>query len=282
MPKIIFVLYFATLLGGCASVMSSATSGLADNVSQAILNQNDPATVRDGAPAFLLMLDGFIESDPENESLLLAGSRLYGSYASAFTEEPGRARRLSARSLDYARRALCQRQMTVCEASTARLDEFETSLAELGRKDLPAAYALAVAWAGYIQANSEDWNAIADLPRVTVLFERCLALDETWDGGGAHLYLGVIRALRPAALGGQPEIARRHFERAIELSNGENLMARVLMAEHYARNVFDRELHDRLLTSVREDTADYPGYVLINALAREQAEKLLAESDDFF
>ena len=282
MPRILFILCCLNLLGGCASVISSATSGLADNISQAILNQNDPATVRDGAPAYLLMIDGLIDGDPENDALLLAGAKLYGSYATAFIEDPERARRLANRSLDYARRALCQRDEILCTASAERLPEFEAILVRADRRDLPALYAFAVAWAGWIQVNSEDWNAIAELPKVTASFERCLALDETHDRGGAHLYLGVIHALRPAALGGKPDLSRQHFERAIELSNDENLMARVLMAQHYARIVFDRELHDELLTSVREETAEYPGYVLSNALARDQAEKLLAESDEFF
>ncbi len=59
-------------------------------------------------------------------------------------------------------------------------------------------------------------------------------------------------------------------------------MVKVLMARHYARAVFDRELHDALLSSVQIENADYSGYVLINALAKRQAELLLAESDDFF
>ena len=38
-------------LGGCASLVSSATARMADNITVAILNQDDPETVRDGAPA---------------------------------------------------------------------------------------------------------------------------------------------------------------------------------------------------------------------------------------
>jgi hypothetical protein len=59
-------------------------------------------------------------------------------------------------------------------------------------------------------------------------------------------------------------------------------MYSVLMAKHYARNVFDRELHDRLLNAVIEAPAEYPGYTLVNTLAVIEAEKLLAESDEFF
>ncbi len=143
-------------------------------------------------------------------------------------------------------------------------------------------YAYAVAWASWIQVNSSDWNAVADLAKVTALFEQCLVLDESYDGGGAHLYLGVIKSLLPAALGGKPELARAHFERARELSGGKNLMVDVLMAKHYARNVYDQELHDELLIAVQAADAEYAGYTLINSLAKLEADQLLAESADFF
>ncbi|MEM7563774.1 MAG: TRAP transporter TatT component family protein, partial [Pseudomonadota bacterium] len=107
-------------------------------------------------------------------------------------------------------------------------------------------------------------------------------LDETYDGGGAHIYLGVIKSFLPVALGGKPEEGRAHFESAIEISSDQNLMIRVLMAEHYARTIFDQALHDELLTTVINTEAEYSGYVLINALARQRAQELLDESEDFF
>ena len=83
MPKLVSILLCMFVLTGCASIVSSATSKMADNITLAILNQDDPATVRDGAPAYLLMIDGLIEGDPENRNLLLAGAKLYGSYRSS-------------------------------------------------------------------------------------------------------------------------------------------------------------------------------------------------------
>lgn len=269
-------------LPGCASLVSSATSKMADNIALAIQNQDDPETVRDGAPAYLLMIDGLVAGDPDNEDLLLAGSKLYGSYASAFVADAARARRLAEKSLEYARRAACIDVVAVCAASGDKLAQFEASLATVSRGDLKTLYAYAVAWAGWVQVNASDWNAVADLGKVTALFERCLVLDETHDAGGAHLYLGVIKSLMPPALGGKPELARAHFERARSLSDGENLMVNVLMARHYARSVFDRELHDRLLTEVLQARANYAGYTLLNTLAKIEAEQLLAESAGFF
>jgi hypothetical protein len=282
MLRLLGILLTISVLTGCASLVSSATSGMADNISLAISNQDDPATVRDGAPAYLIMIDGLIEGDPQNRNLLLAGARLYGSYTAAFIEDEPRAQRLASKSLSYARRALCIEDIEVCDAIESKLDQFETSLAGTGKSELKALYSFAAAWASWIQVNANDWNAVADLSKVTALFERCLVIDEGYDGGGAHVYLGVIKSLLPAALGGKPELARAHFERAIEISAGHNLMISVLMAKNYARNVFDQELHDALLTSVEAAPADYPGYTLINTLAKLEAEQLLAESEDFF
>ena len=278
----VFGLLLLVMLSGCASMISSATSKMADNITLAIQNQNDLATVRDGAPAYLLMIDGLIEGDPENEDLLLAGSRLYGSYSSAFVDDEERAQRLASKSLGYARRALCLELEEVCLASAQKLNRFQDSIDATSVADIKIMYTYAVAWAGWVQVNSADWNAVADLAKVTTLFERCLQLDESYDRGGAHLYLGVIKSLVPAALGGKPEVARAHFERARSLSEGENLMVNVLMARHYARAVYDQELHDQLLTEVQMAKADYPGFTLINSLAKREADVLLAESPDFF
>ena len=45
------------LLGGCASIVGSVTGGLASNLSAALLNSDDPAMIRDGAPSYLILID---------------------------------------------------------------------------------------------------------------------------------------------------------------------------------------------------------------------------------
>lgn len=282
MPKLARLALIMLMLTGCASLISSATSRMADNINLAILNQDDPATVRDGAPAYLLMIDGLIEGDPENVDLLLAGAKLYGSYATAFVEDETRAKRLADKSYNYAKSAVCLEAEGFCNSLASKLDLFTASLAKTDRADLKVLYGLAVAWAGWIQANAADWNAIADLSKLKVLFQHCIAIDERYDGGGAHIYLGVLESQLPPSLGGKPDLARQHFETAIEISQGKNLMIYVLMAKHYARLVFDQQLHDSLLTKVQSADADYAGYTLINTLAKREADQLLAESSSFF
>ena len=255
---------------------------MADNLTLAILNQTDLETVRAGAPAYLLMIDGLIEGSPENTELLLAGTRLYSSYTSAFIDDEDRAKRLASKSFAYARTALCNEIPGLCNATTSRSDAFLADLSSTDADDVAVLYGFATAWASWIQANKSDWNALAGLPKLTALFEHCIGLDEQFDYGGAHIYLGVLSTQLPPALGGKPEKGRNHFERAIQISDGKNLMIKVLMAENYARLVFNQELHDQLLQSVLSDPAEFPGLTLINNLAKRQASILLAESSDFF
>lgn len=283
MQRLLILLLFVVLATpGCAIVVERAGNRLADNLSRAILNQDDPQTVRDGAPAWLLLVDGLIESEPDNMPMLLTGSRLYGAYSSAFVQDPERARRLADKALGYAETALCLQLEALCATLDGPYGDFEAALALTSDRDVEPLYAYAVAWAGWIQTRSSDWAAIADLPKVTALLERVVALDETIDNGGAHVYLGVLASLRPPAVGGEPEKARYHFERARQLAGGRNLMIDVLYAKHYARMVFDQDLHDRLLSGVLEAPVQAPGLTLINTLAKEQARDLLESGKDYF
>jgi len=281
--RLVFLLSLFLALSGCNTLVSSATKDLADNLSQAIQNQNDPDTVRQGAPAYLIMIDSFIQGSPDDISLLIAGSNLYGSYAGAFaTEDPDRSRRLTDKSLQYALHALCIELPDLCTISQERFPEFQQSLQKTGKRDLPVLNTWGVAWAGWIQSRNDDWAAIADIPKVKAIMLRVVELDPTWDNGNAQLYMAVLNAFLPAAMGGKPDLAKDYFEQAIALSEGKNLMAKTLYARYYARMVFDRELHDTLLNEVLAAPAASPGMTLINTLAQEQARQLLNESDDFF
>lgn len=276
------VLSAALVLSGCGMMMRSVTSDLSDDLSQAVLNNNDLTTVATGGAAFLLLVDGLLVSDPESPELLMTAADLYSQYATNFASNPEQARNLSQKAFDYARRAFCLRTKGDCRLRDVNFQEFESLVGAMGPKDVPALYTLGAAWTSWIQVRRDDWEAVADLPRVKALMERVVALDETYEDGGAHMYLGVFATLVPPAAGGKPEEGRAHFERALELSGDRNLMVYVLYAQYYARMVFDRELHDRLLTRVLELDADVPGYVLVNTAAKKQARSLLDSAEDYF
>lgn len=229
------------------------------------------------------MLEGLLEGDPENEELLLAAARMYGAYATLFVEDRERARSMAEKAHGYASRALCQRRPDTCAADDLPFDEFTALVDTMDQQDLSALYVYAVTWVGRVQTSGPgDYNALANLPRIATMMERVLVLDEGYDYGQAHVYLGAMDCRLSASLGGHPEQGRLHFERAIALSNGRNLRAQVELARRCARLTFDRELHDRLLNEVLAADPDEPGLTLSNVLAQQEARILLDTSTDYF
>ena len=267
------------LTSGCMSMIANSMS---NTLSNAILNQDDPALVRDGAPAYLLLIDGLIMDSPDSEGLLIAGAKLNGAYASIFAADKARSMHMSQKAFGYARRALCEREAELCAAENKPFREYGQYLAPLSKSDVPVVYAYASAWAGVIQANSKDWKAIADMPKVEALLERVIQLQPEYEHGQPHLYLGVMRSQIPPSLGGRPEEGKKEFEEAIRLSQGKDMMAKVLYAENYARLVFDQELHDRLLKEVLAGDPTAPGLTLTNTLAQQRARELMQSGKDFF
>ncbi len=270
------------LTGGCASLISAAASGLADNLSAAMLNQDDPETVRDGAPAYLLLLDSFLEDSPDDPALLAAAANMYASYGAVFADDSERAGRLTKRARDYGARAICLRFKPACSWRGMSYDEYEATLADLSKKHAAVVYAYGLSSLAYIRTHSDDYIALARLPHAEALLTRYLDISDGESEAAVYVYLGILATIRPSALGGEPEKGRAAFERAIELSNGKDLNAKFEYARSYARLLYKRELHDKLLNEVMAADPNVPGYTLANVMAQQDAAELLASADDYF
>ena len=272
----------AFFMAACATVVATAGGGMAENLNTAILNQDDPALVRDGAPAYLLMLDSFVEGDPDNISVLSAAANLYSAYGVVFVDDPVRARKLTARGRAYGQRTLCAAVKAACDIWKLNYDEFLAKLEQLQAKDAEPLYIFGLSWIAYIQAHSENWEALAKLPQVQATFRRVQELDRLFEQARIEHFLAVLDTIRPPALGGDFDAGLKHFERAMSLSGGYDLSVMVDFAKYYARTLYDRELHDQLLHEVLRADPVHDGYTLFNTLAQDEARALLDSADDYF
>lgn len=256
------------------------TSQMAANLADTIANSKDVETVKEGIPAYLLLIDSFLRGSPDDPRLLMAASQLNGSFS--LFADADRARLLTGKALQYASHAACVTRKASCELRTMSFEDFRKVIDGIGKKDVPVMYTLGVAWTGWIQANSGDWNAVAELGRVKYLMARLITLDESYDHGGPQLYMGGLETTLPASMGGHPEEGRKHFERAIQISDGKFLMDKVIFAQQYARLTFNKALHDKLLNEVLAADPVVPGMTLANEVAQRRAKELLASSDEYF
>lgn len=282
MKQALLIGILAFSLSGCAIVMSSAASGLTDNISDSVLNQDDPETAKAALPTFMVLIDGMIRDNPEDPQLLASGATLYASYGAIFADDEERASRLTRRARQYAFDAMCESYEPACGWHGASYDEFVATLDGIGPKQAEYLYTYGFASLAFLRAHASDWNSLAELPQMEALFQRYMDISGDEVNSAVYMYMGILLTLRPPALGGEPERAREFFEKAIEATGGKDLGVKVEYARGYAKLLYERELHDRLLNEVMAADPYQDGYTLSNVLAREQAEALLAEADDYF
>ena len=267
----------------CAPIVSNITDNLARNLSDAVLNQEDPKIVRDGAPAYLLLLDSLVAGNPENPVILSSASDLYTSYSAIFVNDANRSKILSERALKYSKKALCISYEDSCNWDDYSFDDFNLSLDDFDMRYSDLLLTYSTSYLVYIRSHSNDWNAIARLPYIESALEYYVEKNpETENIDSVYTYLGILSTLLPPALGGDYEKGKRYFENAIEFSGDQNLSAKVEYALSYARPLYDRELHDKLLLEVISSNPVKKNYTLLNVIAKEQASSMLEDADEYF
>jgi tetratricopeptide (TPR) repeat protein len=282
----VLVMLVAMILGsGCSLLRKGAgamMTPMAGDLAKSLQHQQDYDLVEEGAPTYLLLLDGLVESSPDNPDLLLAASSAQTAYAAAFLDksEAARARIMYGKARDYGLRILC-RNKKFKKVQDQPVDVFKSALPSFRQKDVPALYATATAWTGWI-INSGSVEAIAQFPKAMALMERVMELDPSYQKGGPDMYFGVYYAVQPLGAGRDLEKSKAHFEKAMEYAGPDYLLPRVAFAEYYARYAFDQELFEKTLNGVLDQNVDTPDFRLMNEAARRRATALLERMDDLF
>jgi len=286
----ISIIFF--LLNSCSLYIDAFTN----NLNKAITSSNDPQTIKQALPAYIILIDGLIEGDPNDEDLLMSSVNLMNAYSSLLgsqsdlvdelpeyeiNEIKNQQKILNAKSLLRAQKAICIYKEQYCNLTSIKFSEIKDRVNHI-EEDIQILYKMAVAWVSWIQVNTDDWNAMAQIAQVKYIMEKIVASNETIDNGNAHVYLGVLNSVIPTALGGKPEIGKQHFESAIRISNNKNLMAKALYAEYYARLTFNEKLHNKLISEILSEKNSNINYGLVNTLALEKAKSLQRSAPNYF
>lgn len=291
------VAMLALLLQGC-SIQSLAVNALADSLAASgdvYASDEDPELVRDALPFALKTIEGLLADMPDHRGLLLSACSGFTGYANAFVQveaeqlaeidyreserQYARALALYLRARDYCFRSLELGWPGVVE----RLSVNPVAAAEVfGAQDVPLIFWTGAAWGGAIAIGMDRPDLVADVPAVQALMTRALALDESWDHGAVHAVLITLKAL-PESLGGSPDQARHHFERAVELSDGASVGPYVSLAESVVVAEQDwQEFQDLLETALAIDPERAPSIRLLNVIGQRRAQWLLDRIDHYF
>ncbi|HZY03825.1 MAG TPA: TRAP transporter TatT component family protein [Anaeromyxobacteraceae bacterium] len=287
-------------LTGCRSIALGAAADAVSGSGGSYGKDPDPELVKAAVPFGLKTMEGLLEEKPEHEGLLLSLASGFTQYGYAFVQQDAdaaeiqgrnaearagreRARALYLRARDYGLRGLEVRHPGLA-ARLRGVKDAEAALAVADcREDVPLLYWTAAAWGAAIAAGKDRMDLVAELPAPVAMMRRALALDETFDDGAIHEFLLTYEASRSQAQGGGPAVARRHYQRALEISKGRKLAVYVNFAESVLVQIQDRAEFTRLLREVLQaDPAAEPRLTLANVLVQRRARLLLSHLDDLF
>ena len=295
--RIAVVLFLGCSLWSC-SIRSLAVNALANSLAESgdvFASDEDPELIRDATPFALKTIESLLAEAPNHQGLLLSACKGFVQYSYAFVEteaflqEPTdyrsaqegyeRALKLYLRAKNYCFQALELRYRGIGR----RLETEPTeALSPAKMEDVGLLYWTGAAWGSAISLATDRPEILVDLPLVREIFDRVLELDESFARGGVHEVLITLDSL-PVSMGGSKDRARQHFERAVELSNGESAGPYVSFAENYAISSQDIDEFKKLLDQALEvDPDSEPSYRLENIISQRRARFLLEHIADYF
>lgn len=288
----------ALLAAGC-SVKRMAVNRFGDALAgggDVFASDSDPELIRDASPFSLKLLEGVLAENPNHRELLLATARGFCQYARAFVQEDAdtleghdlaaarqsylRARGLYLRARDYGLRGLATRHPRF--EANLRANPAQ-ALKTLSADDVALAFWTAASWGAAISVSKDKPDLIADLPLVEAMLGRTLELDESFGAGAIHTVLIPLEVARGTVPGGPAPRARKHFDRSVELSNGQLASPFVTYAEQVCVRQQNRAEFEALLKRAIEVKTDArPESRVENVIMQRRARWLLSRADELF
>jgi hypothetical protein len=294
----VMLVLLALLASGC-SIKKMAVNQIGDALAGGggvFASDDDPELIRAAVPFSLKLVESLLAESPRHQGLLLAACSGFTQFGYAFVKQDSdeledtdlaasdaqrlRAKRLFLRARGYGLRGL-----------EARHDGFEKALQASPRKavetarkkDVPLLYWTAAGWGAAISVSKDDPSLVADQLIVEALIDRALQLDENFDRGAIHSFLIGYEMVRQGQPGDPAVRARRHFDRAVELSEGRAVSPFVSLAESVALERQDQAGFEALLQRALAIDADAtPEMRLQNLVAQKRARWLLGRVDELF
>lgn len=288
----IALLALAAFSSGC-SVERFAANKIGDTLASSgttYSSDDDPDLIGEALPFSLKLMESVLASTPEHRGLLAATSAGFTQYAYAFVQQQAdatalddtdrawtqwnRARRLYLRARDYGLRGL---DVAIPGFSDGLRGDAAAAVARASAAEVDLLYWTAVSWVAAISLGKDDPLLVAELPLVSAMIDRALALDEAWDRGAIHSFLITYSMARPDAGPEASASARRHYDRAVELSQGRAAGPHVSWAEAVCLPQEDRTCFEQAIAAAAKiNPDDDPATRLVNIIMQRRAAWLSA------
>ena len=307
--RLLAFLVSTAVLAGCGigeKIAMKSTSKILLKAQPGMQMESDYDMAKAAIPGALKTVEGFWVAGPPDdarerlERILTEGFCSYGTgfvedewEEAKFRQDPkavdyhnARSTNIFTRCLNYALKGLGSRWQKEIFENTEVVAKL---LKDTGKgKRFQLMYA-ATALGSLVNHNLTRVEMIAYLGTVQAMLERVLELDKSGlpanktHAALPHVALGMLHSGKAKSMGGQPDLARKHFEEALRITDNKFLLARTLMAYRIGMQTNDRKFfHDNLVQVLETPPSVWPEQRLANEIAHRKARRYLSHEKELF
>jgi predicted anti-sigma-YlaC factor YlaD len=295
--KLCSLLLLLALLPACSirksafKTIGSALSGAADEFAR----DEDPELVRGAIPFSLKVMETVLKEDPKNATLISGLAKGFVSFSYGFILQDAdelddkdkvaakaardRATKLFLRGRDYGMKYFALKNPNFAADLKANPKKAVQSAT---KADVPMLFWTALGWAGAL-STSRDFMMLPQIPQFEAMLERALELDEAYDSGSIHSFYITYEMAKLTAKADKATLAKKHFDRAMELAGGKQAGPLVSYAESVLVPAKNRaEFESTLRQALKVDVNSAPDSRVLNLILQKRARWLLNRADKLF
>ena len=281
------------------SVNTLVANALTGEGSSAVFTgDSDPQLVGDALPFTIKMYESLLDSTPRHQGLMLVTGSLFVMYANAYVHGPAemlppeewetrdaemaRAKKLYLRGTEILNNALNAKHKGFDKAA-AREDTLQAALKKFKKDDVGLLYWTVAGGLAAYSIDVLDFDLSVRIPQWKAMILRAYELNPDFDGTALDEFLLLFYASLPEIMGGDKDLARRHFLRAQEKTGGTSVGAYVSYAQSICVPAQDYDTFaDYLEKALAVDSDADPSTRLVTVINQRKARWLLDNAYNYF
>ncbi len=261
------------MVSGCTSMMRSGIKiahPAIENIEVALFQQKNLDLVKKGLPGQLLLLEGMLETAPDDMLLLIMATKAYTGLGMMVEDvDPEQATTLYTRGTELGIKAL--KHHRGFRNALKKGESISVACKKIkSKKFIPVLMWTASCMGANVLLNAGDPMIAIDLAAVNNMANHVAEVDGDYFYGYAHLFVGTVNSMLPATFGGDKQKAKKAFQTISDMNDGKFLLSKVFYARFYVTDDNDtRAIYQSII-----DTPDgqMPEVELLNQIAKYKAE----------
>jgi len=242
------VIICSVALSSCSTlamnVVADALTG--DGSSDVFTGDPDPKLVGDAIPFAIKLYESLLSATPNHQGLMLTTGSLFIMYANAFVEGPAemlprgeweareaallRSKQMYLRGYEILYNAL-EKKFPGFKKATVEKGTIQPLLKKFKKQDVSLLYWAVAGGLSAYSIDVLDYNLSANIPQWSAMIQRAYELDPNYGTASLDEFYILYYASLPELLGGNRELAEKHYKLALEKTKGNSAGAYVSYAQ---------------------------------------------------